>query len=99
MAETVVARPELQDIRRQSVEHPFSTIKQWMNQGAFLLRRLENIRAEFSLTALAYNLRRAINPIGIPGRIEAPKTWKQAVSPISLEKGQSNVPHACWAAA
>jgi hypothetical protein len=28
-----------------------------MNQGAFLMRGLEKVRAEFSLTALAYNLR------------------------------------------
>ena len=27
-----------------------------MNQGAFLMRGLEKVRAEFSLTALAYNL-------------------------------------------
>jgi hypothetical protein len=29
-----------------------------MNQGAFLTKGLEKVRAEFSLTALAYNLRR-----------------------------------------
>lgn len=71
MAERVNERPELQDIRRQTVEHPFGTIKQWMNQGAFLMRRLENVRGEFSLTALAYNIRRAITLIGIPGLIAA----------------------------
>ena len=32
-----------------------------MNQGAFLMRGLENVRAEFSLTALAYNVRRVLN--------------------------------------
>jgi len=37
------------------------TIKQWMNQGVFLMRGLEKVRAEFSLTALAYNLRRVLN--------------------------------------
>jgi hypothetical protein len=35
-----------------------------MNQGAFLMRGLENVRAEFSLTALAYNLRRVLNIVG-----------------------------------
>jgi hypothetical protein len=29
------------------VEHPFGTIKQWMNQGAFLMRGLGKVRAEF----------------------------------------------------
>ena len=32
-----------------------------MNQGAFLMRGLEKVRAEFSLTALAYNIRRVLN--------------------------------------
>ena len=49
------------DRRRESVEHPLGSIKQWMGQGAFLTRRLDNVRGEFSLTALAYNMRRAIN--------------------------------------
>ena len=54
MAARLAARPEMLDHRRNSVEHPFGTIKQWMGQGAFLMRRLENVRGEFSLTALAY---------------------------------------------
>jgi len=32
-----------------------------MNQGAFLMRRWDNVRGEFSLTSLAYKIRRAIN--------------------------------------
>jgi hypothetical protein len=36
-----------------------------MNQGAFLRRGLEKVRVEFSLTALAYNLRRALNILGV----------------------------------
>jgi Transposase DDE domain len=55
MAERVAARPDLLDRRREIVEHPFGSIKQWMNQGAFVMRGLENVRAEFSLTALVYN--------------------------------------------
>ena len=65
MAERLKARPEILDRRREIVEHPFGSIKQWMNQGAFLMRGLENVRAEFSLTALVYNLRRALNILGV----------------------------------
>ncbi|MCW8309378.1 transposase [Acidiphilium sp. PA] len=54
-------------LRRETVEHPFGAIKQWMNQGAFLMRRLEHVRGEFSFTALAYNIRRAITVVGAPG--------------------------------
>jgi transposase len=65
MAARLKARPDILDRRREIVEHPFGSIKQWMNQGAFLMRGLENVRAEFCLTAIAYNLRRALNILGV----------------------------------
>ena len=71
MMDRLAARPDVLDHRRESVEHPFGSIKQWMDQGAFLTRRLDNVRAEFSLTALAYNMRRAINLVGVPAMIAA----------------------------
>ena len=71
MADRLAARLDVLDRRRESVEHPFGSIKQWMGQGAFLTRRLGNVRAEFSLTALAYNMRRAINLVGVPAMIAA----------------------------
>jgi transposase len=71
MAERLNARPELLDRRREIVEHPFGTIKQWMNQGAFLMRGLPKVRAEFSLTALVYNLRRALNILGMDALTKA----------------------------
>ena len=37
-----------------------------MNQGAFLMRGLPKVRAEFSLTALAYNRRRVLNIVEFP---------------------------------
>ena len=64
MQERLAKRPGVLDLRRETVEHPFGSIKQWMNQGAFLMRGLEKVRAEFSLTALAYNLRRVLNIVG-----------------------------------
>jgi len=71
MAERLKARPHILDRRREVVEHPFGSIKQWMYQGAFLMRSLENVRAEFSLTALVYNLRRALNVIGVEPMVAA----------------------------
>jgi len=59
------ANPEILGQRRELVEHPFGSIKQWMNQGAFLMRGLEKVRAEFSLTALAYNMTRVLTIVGI----------------------------------
>ena len=72
MQARLARRPDVLARRRESVEHPFGTIKQWMNQGAFLMRGLEKVRAEFSLTALAYNLRRVLNLVGFTELMEAP---------------------------
>jgi len=71
MAERLKARPEILNTRREIVEHPFGSIKQWMNQGAFLMRGLDKVRAEFSLTALVYNLRRALNILGVEALMKA----------------------------
>lgn len=71
MAARLRERPEIMRRRREIVEHPFGSIKQWMNQGAFLMRGLDYVRGEFSLTALAYNIRRAFNILGTKKMIAA----------------------------
>ena len=65
METRVKANPKILGQRRELVEHPFGSIKQWMNQGAFLTRGLEKVRAKFSLTALAYNMTRVLKIVGI----------------------------------
>lgn len=52
--------------RKALSEHPFGTMKRGMDQGYFLLKGLRKVRGEFSLTALAYNLKRVINLVGVP---------------------------------
>jgi len=42
----VKAEPEKVGLRKQLAEHPFGTIKHAMDQGYFLLRGLEKVRAE-----------------------------------------------------
>ena len=71
VAARLAANPDVLDQRRESVEHPFGSIKQWMGQRDFLTRRIENVRGEFSLTALAYNIRRALTLVGVTGLIQA----------------------------
>jgi transposase len=78
MQARIAQHPDILDQRRETVEHPFGTIKQWMNQGAFLMRGLEKVRAEFSLTALVYNLRRVLNIVELPKLIAALPTKSQA---------------------
>lgn len=61
----VVAHPEIMQQRQQLVEHPFGTIKFWWDQGHFLMKGLEKVKAEFSLSTLAYNIRRVLNILGV----------------------------------
>lgn len=53
------------ELRKQIVEHPFGTIKHSMNQGYFLMRGLDKVRAEMGLSVLAYNIKRTINILGV----------------------------------
>jgi len=57
--------PEAMRQRRETVEHPFGTIKMWMGATHFLMKTLKNVRTEMALHVLAYNLTRAMNIIGI----------------------------------
>jgi hypothetical protein len=41
-------------IRRQTVEHPFGTLKAWMGSIHFLTKTLEKVRAEMSLHVLEH---------------------------------------------
>ena len=70
MAERIARNPPCW-IAGGTAEHPFGTIKHWMGQGTFLTRHLNKVRGEFSLTALTYNIRRAINlVVPLPRRCE-----------------------------
>lgn len=63
--------PNFMSIRRQTVEHPFGTIKSWMGATHFLTKTLQNVKTEMSLQVLAYNLKRVIQIVGIAPLIEA----------------------------
>jgi len=64
-------RPDSMRIRRQTVEHPFGTIKLWMGSAHFLTTTLKKVRTEMSLHVLAYNLKRVIRILGTGALIEA----------------------------
>ena len=57
--------PEAMGVRRQTVEHPFGTLKAWMGATHFLTRTLDKVRTEMSLHVLAYNLKRMITILGV----------------------------------
>jgi len=57
--------PEASRLRRQTVEHPFGTLKAWMGSTHFLTKTLPRVSTEMSLHVLAYNLKRAMQIVGI----------------------------------
>jgi transposase len=71
MQERLDRAPKSMRIRRQTVEHPFGTIKAWMGATHFRMRTLEKVKTEMSLHVLAYNLKRLIAILGVGPTIQA----------------------------
>jgi adenine deaminase len=67
-------RTDAMRTRRETVEHPFGTIKARMGATHFLMKRLPNVAAEMALHVLAYNLTRVMNILGRQRLIAAIKT-------------------------
>ncbi len=63
--------PESMRTRRNTVEHPFGTIKSWMGATHFQMRTLKKVGTEMALHVLAYNLKRVMNILGIRPLIAA----------------------------
>jgi len=63
--------PQAMRQRRETVEHPFGTIKARMGATHFLMKRLKNVRTEMALSVLAYKLTRVMNILGIGPLIAA----------------------------
>lgn len=63
--------PQVMRIRRETVEHPFGTIKLWMGAAHFLTRTLDRVGTEMSLHVLAYNMKRVIKLLGTAALMHA----------------------------
>ena len=70
MRKRLAERPEIMKQRKATVEHPFGTIKRGMDAGYFLLKGLEGVGGEFSLSVVAYNLKRVMNLVGVECLLE-----------------------------
>jgi len=71
MEQRVREHPEIMRKRKMLAEHPFGTIKRWMDQSYFLMRGQDKVSAEASLTVLAYNIKRVINILGVTPLVRA----------------------------
>jgi transposase len=57
--------PGAMRVRRETVEHPFGTLKMRMGATHFLMKTLPKVAGEMALHVLAYNLTRVMNIVGI----------------------------------
>jgi hypothetical protein len=57
--------PQAMRQRRETVEHPFGTMKARMGATHFLTKTLPKVATEMALSVLAYNLTRVINIVGV----------------------------------
>jgi len=64
-------RPEVMKQRTPLVEHPCGTMQRWWDAGSFVMRGLEKVRPELSVTILADNLRRGVNLVEMPRLLAA----------------------------
>jgi Transposase DDE domain len=65
------ADPSAMRRRRETVEHPFGTIKARMGATHFLTRTLPKVATETALAMLAYNFTRVMNILGVGPLIAA----------------------------
>lgn len=65
MHRRAMEQPALMHQRACLSEHPFGTLKRMSDNGQFLMRGLEKVRAEMGLSVLSYNLKRVINILGV----------------------------------
>ena len=65
------SHPNKMSVRRQTVEHPFGTLKSWMGSTHFLTKGKDRVSTEIGLHVLAYNIKRAIELVGLRSLMKA----------------------------
>ena len=70
MEQRLARDPEKMNTRRETVEHPYGTLKMWMGATHFQMTTLKHVSTEMSLHVLAYNMKRVMNIIGVKSLIE-----------------------------
>jgi transposase len=71
MKNRLIANPEVMDERKKVVEHTFGTIKRAFGASYLLLKGLRKVRGEVGLLLFSYNLRRALNILGVEALMDA----------------------------
>jgi hypothetical protein len=78
--------PQAMRVRRQTVEHPFATLKMRMGATHFLMKRLKNVATEMALNVLGYNLTRVMNIVGVKPLLAAMRARPN--QPVQMTSGR-----------
>ena len=74
--------PDKMRVRRNTVEHPFGTLKMWMGYTHFQTMTLDKVSTEMSLHVLAYNMKRVMNIFGVEDLIEKIRVYAELLFSI-----------------
>lgn len=88
--ERTIGNKELYKTRKMIVEHPFGTIKRGWGLSYFLTKGIGSVKTEASLAFLAYNMKRAMNILGIR---EIVKRLEELLCSFNLFDLHINI---CW---
>ena len=64
-------KPGQMQVRRETVEHPFGTLKAWMGATHFKMKTLKHVATEMALHVLAYNIKRVLAIVGVKDLLQA----------------------------
>lgn len=94
--ERIERDPEHMRQRRETVEHPFGTLKAWMGATHFQMKRLPNVCTEMALHVLSYSIKRVMKIIGIPALLEAIAAflaWLEALFALKTARRAPDIPY------
>jgi len=75
--------PDAMRTRRETVEHPFGTMKMRIGATHFLCKTLPKVATEMALGVLTYNLTRVLNIVGFEKLMEAFTAKEESVEALS----------------
>ena len=90
--------PGAMQVRRETIEHTFGTLKAWMGATHFKMKTLKHVGTEMALHVLAYNIKRVLAIVGIEQLLEAIAAFllrllvpRRAIESLKMRSGMRQV--------
>src|SRR4029077_11546327 len=72
-------------LRSRSVEHPFGTLKAWIDATHFNMETLKHVATEMALHVLVYNMMRVMAILGVPALMRAMNFGRDDIIPLPFQ--------------